>query len=391
MKKTVSRMILTLLMFGMLTLANNIQTVKSASNVLVNGDFETGTFDGWEMQGVCSISNTIVHNGSYSAYISDAPYDNSIEQVIYPRIRLPVDFGLTLEAWVYPSKVGLLRIGQYPLSGVIIYFCNVSSGVQHAFGVIYTWCMTCGYENWPGINFLTMNVSEWNFFSRNVTADFRSWLGNMDFSDIVLYSIEVLYHFSTESPGPFYVDDLRILTPPLPSITATVDIYPQTLNLRSKAKWINCYVELPGGYDVADINVSTTMLNDTVSAELHPTEVGDYDGDDIPDLMVKFNRTAVSEYILSKGIMTGNVTLTIIGQLNDGTLFQGSDIIRVRMPGDINIDGKVDLKDVYAVAKAFGSYSEHPRWNYIADENEDNKIDMRDIYLVLTNFGKTYP
>jgi len=178
---------------------------------------------------------------------------------------------------------------------------------------------------------------------------------------------------------------------PPPIVNATTDIDPDTLNLCSKGNWITGYIELPEGYDVNDINVSTVVLNDTVPAELHPTEVGDYDNDTVPDLMVKFNRIQVAEYILSKGIMTGNVTLTISGYLIDGTMFEGSDIIRVRMPGDINIDGKVDIKDIFLAIKAFGSFPEYPRWNPIADENEDNKIDIKDIFLILKNFGKTYP
>jgi hypothetical protein len=60
-------------------------------------------------------------------------------------------------------------------------------------------------------------------------------------------------------------------------------------------------------------------------------------------------------------------------------------------PGDINGDGKVDMKDVAVAGVAFGSYPGHPRWNSMADENEDGKIDMRDIALIAKNFGKTYP
>lgn len=57
-------------------------------------------------------------------------------------------------------------------------------------------------------------------------------------------------------------------------------------------------------------------------------------------------------------------------------------------PADINDDGKVDLRDVYTVAKAFGSYEGHERWNPAADLNGDGKIDLRDIYTVAKNFGK---
>jgi hypothetical protein len=98
----------------------------------------------------------------------------------------------------------------------------------------------------------------------------------------------------------------------------------------------------------------------------------------------------VCNFILSKRVEYGNVTLMLSGKLYDGTLFEGYDIIRVRMPGDLNMDGKVDMKDISIAARAFGSHPSHSRWNPIADENEDNKIDIADIALICRNFGKTY-
>lgn len=139
-----------------------------------------------------------------------------------------------------------------------------------------------------------------------------------------------------------------------PEISATVDIDPDTLNLKDKedhnekeckherddekcengdhkevheGRWITAYIELPEGYDVNDINVSTVRLNDTIAAEQHPAEVGDHDEDGIPDLMVKFDRRAVI-YIIS-GNATGEVELTVTGNLYSGISFRGSDTIRV--------------------------------------------------------------
>jgi hypothetical protein len=174
-------------------------------------------------------------------------------------------------------------------------------------------------------------------------------------------------------------------------VPAMVNVKPDTLNLKSKGKWITAYIELPEGYNIHDIDISSILLNDTIPVDMSaPTAVGDYDSDGIPDLMVRFNRTAVCQLILSKGVMLGNVTLTVSGKLYDGTEFEGCDTIRVRMPGDINMDGKVDTKDISIICKAFGSFPNHPRWNPIADENEDNKIDIADIALTCKNFGKTY-
>jgi len=65
--------------------------------------------------------------------------------------------------------------------------------------------------------------------------------------------------------------------------------------------------------------------------------------------------------------------------------------------GDLNGDGKVDIKDIAIVAKAFGSYPGSPNWNPIADVTgptlgvPDNKVDIRDVAYVAKNFGKVYP
>ena len=133
------------------------------------------------------------------------------------------------------------------------------------------------------------------------------------------FNLESMWY---SSPGIYY-DDVKVFD--LTSIPATIDIDPDTLNLNSKGKCITCYIELPEGYDVADIDVSTMLLEETVSAEAHPTEIGDYDEDGIADRMVKFDRSDVQE-ILEVG---EEVEITVTGELTDGTVFEGSDTIRV--------------------------------------------------------------
>jgi len=122
-------------------------------------------------------------------------------------------------------------------------------------------------------------------------------------------------------------------------IPAEVSVNPKPLNFRSQGKWITTYIELPEGYGVNDINVSSILLNDTIPAESKPIAIGDYDNDTIPDLMVKFNRNEVTSYILSNVNMLElikerfmTITLTVTGKLNDATSFQGSDAVRIIMP-----------------------------------------------------------
>ena len=59
--------------------------------------------------------------------------------------------------------------------------------------------------------------------------------------------------------------------------------------------------------------------------------------------------------------------------------------------GDLNLDGKVDVKDVAAVAEAYGSHPGDARWNPIADINRDDRIDVRDVALVCRNYGEKRP
>lgn len=78
------------------------------------------------------------------------------------------------------------------------------------------------------------------------------------------------------------------------------------------------YIELPEGYDVGDIDISSLLSNGVISAEWHPTEIGDYDNDGVKDLIVKFNREAVKS-ILSLGTQTISIRGTVSGIPLQGT------------------------------------------------------------------------
>jgi hypothetical protein len=125
------------------------------------------------------------------------------------------------------------------------------------------------------------------------------------------------------SSGSFDVFVVKYEVP----IPATVDIDPNTLNLKSRGRWITCYMELMEGFDVADIDVASVRLNDIVPAETEPTGIGDYDDDGCPDLMVKFARPDVIA-LLSPGEA---VPVTVTGYVGDDP-FSGTDYIRIISP-----------------------------------------------------------
>lgn len=63
----------------------------------------------------------------------------------------------------------------------------------------------------------------------------------------------------------------------------------------------------------------------------------------------------------------------------------------ITIVGDVNGDGKVDMRDIGVIARAFGSNLNNPRYNPSADIDGDHRIDMRDMAKVARNFGKIDP
>ena len=63
--------------------------------------------------------------------------------------------------------------------------------------------------------------------------------------------------------------------------------------------------------------------------------------------------------------------------------------VKIKIIGDVNGDGKVDIKDLVLLIKAFGSWWFSSRWDANGDFNGDGKVDIKDLVLLIKNFGKT--
>ena len=110
-------------------------------------------------------------------------------------------------------------------------------------------------------------------------------------------------------------------------IQASLDFDPDVLNLRVRRGVVTVYIELPEGCDPKHIDVPSIRLNGMVSALESPVEVGDYNHNGVPDLMVKFDRAAVQALV-----ETGDsVKMTVTGEVN-GIPFGGTDMIKVIGP-----------------------------------------------------------
>lgn len=184
-------------------------------------------------------------------------------------------------------------------------------------------------------------------------------------------------------------------------LAADLDFDPNTLNTKSKGKYVTCYVELAEGDDPWDIDLATVLLNDVVPAEMSPTDVGDHDMDGVDDRMIKFKRADVisllsvaddashsgsgvpggAEWLLGGGaggaewsaegvaefagsqaaakVMShaDSVEVWVSGLLTDGTAFSAKDTIRVMSAGKGN-GGEGDSGDSDGAGEGLDSDSE---------------------------------
>ena len=113
------------------------------------------------------------------------------------------------------------------------------------------------------------------------------------------------------------------------SIEAFIDFDPDTLNLKSKGKWMTCYIALPEEYSVTDIDISTVTLSvnasDPIHAEISPINIGDHDKDGITDLMMKFDRSLIRSVTPSGD----SVPFEVSGKIYSGKTFKGLDVVNV--------------------------------------------------------------
>jgi hypothetical protein len=96
----------------------------------------------------------------------------------------------------------------------------------------------------------------------------------------------------------------------------------------------------------------------------------------------------------TSGVAFGNYTLAgnaaiVAFEFNPANNVYVDGVIQIRLLGDINGDGKVDIKDLTIAAQAFGSYRGDPRYNPDADVNQDGTVDIRDLAMIAKNFGKS--
>jgi hypothetical protein len=195
------------------------------------------------------------------------------------------------------------------------------------------------------------------------------------------------------------------------TVLASASVVPGEVNTANNSKVADSIVTiLYSGHDVAVIRVEPVK---TVVGQGYNTDI---------TVIVKnygiFNETfGTTAYVNTSAIQTQTVTLTsgnsikltytwntagfakgnytvsayawpVPGETDTADNNYTDGTVYVGIPGDVNADGKVDMRDIGTICMAYGSYPGYPKWNPNADVNGDNKVDMRDIGTACLHYGQ---
>lgn len=75
--------------------------------------------------------------------------------------------------------------------------------------------------------------------------------------------------------------------------------------------------------------------------------------------------------------------------LSDNNLTDGK--VKIRVMGDVDGNGTVNMKDIQKACNAYGSFPGTSKWDFYTDLNRDGRIDLRDIGIICNNFQKSCP
>jgi hypothetical protein len=182
--------------------------------------------------------------------------------------------------------------------------------------------------------------------------------------------------------------------------------------------WIRpAFANLDGVHDIAVFNLASKIVaGQGYSIGVNATVINRGDRKETFNVTVYANEKTIQTVTISlypldsatitftwntTGFAKGNYTISayawpVPGETgtSDNTLTDG--IVYVSIPGDINADKKVDVKDVYAVGRDFGTSIEGPNppgrtYHPNCDINDDGKVDIKDYYTVCRHYGETDP
>lgn len=171
--------------------------------------------------------------------------------------------------------------------------------------------------------------------------------------------------------------------------TFTVKIHDVTITDVTSSKVI-----VGEGYNVS---ISVTVANSgdftetfNVTAYANTTSIGIRE----VTLGAGSNTTITFEWNTS-GFPKGNYTVSALAipvelefYTADNTITNG--VVMVTIPGDVNGDKVVEVRDLYIIGKVYNSIPTSPNWNPNADLNNDETVDTLDIEITSAHWGQSW-
>lgn len=233
--------------------------------------------------------------------------------------------------------------------------------------------------------------------------------------DMQLESAHDIYYVESTNNG------LSWTNPPILFPTDTPeDMYPSVAQSVDSRIWVMRTTNKTGGWD---LYFKTSLIHNVAVKKIAPSQVrvyqqeivnvnvtvenqGDYDE---PTIIVRLyaNTTFLDSRTIALntrtstivafawntfGFARGNYTMKAEVYAVAGEVYVGDNVrtegdVAVKLLGDVDDNGLVEVRDLWAVGKAYGSIPGNPSWNEEADLNGDNAVNMTDVSSLSGNFG----
>lgn len=137
----------------------------------------------------------------------------------------------------------------------------------------------------------------------------------------------------------------------LVAVPASVDFDPDIVSPNGPVPEVTVIVELPFGYPTDDLDLGSLqmIIDGNVITPTDAELIGDEDMDQLNELMLTFDGEDVQD-ALPGGVQPATVTVT--GELENGTGIQGSDTVGQVGNGDVDCDGDADAVDALNLLKS---------------------------------------
>ncbi len=233
--------------------------------------------------------------------------------------------------------------------------------------------------------------------------------------DMQLGSAHDIYYVESTNNGASWTNPPILFPTDSPE-----DMYPSVTQSVDSRIWVMRTTNLTGGWD---LYFKTSLVHNVAVKRIVPSQVRVYQQEivdvnvtvenqgDYSETSIVVSLYANTTYLDSEtialnarasaivafawntyGFARGNYTLraeanAVVGEVYVGDNVRTEGEVAVKLLGDVDSNCLVEVRDLWAMGKAYGSIPSSPSWNEEADLNGDNAVNMTDVSSLSGNFG----